>query len=76
MGNPGDGCLAVRKSVSPAASYPLPAERQSAASPQAEACRCFSLIKSIINTCQSNGPRWEGDFLLIRNRVPQEVLSV
>lgn len=76
MGNPGDGYHAVRKSVSPATSYPLPAEPQSAASPQAAVCRCFSLIKSIINTCQSNGPRWEGDFLLIRNRVPQEVLGV
>ena len=76
MGNPSDGCHAVRKSVSPATSYPLPAELQSASSPQAAVCRCFSLIKSIINTCQSNGLRWEGDFPLIRNRVPQEVLGV
>ena len=76
MGNPSDGCHAVRKSVSPATSYPLPAEPQSATSPQAAVCRCFSLIKSIINTCHSNGPRWEGDFPIIRNRVPQEVLGV
>lgn len=44
--------------------------------PPSRSCRCFSLIKGLINTCQSNGPGWEGASALITKTVSQEVFSV
>lgn len=44
--------------------------------PPSRSCRCFSLIKGLINTCQSNGPGWEGASALITETVSQEVFSV
>lgn len=74
MGNLGDGSHVASKT--PAISHPLPAELQIAVSLRAEACRCFSLITGIINSCQSRGLGWEGDATPLARTVVQEVLSV
>lgn len=75
-GNPSDGSHVASKSVSLATFHALPAELQIATSLQAEVYRCFSLIKTVINTCQSNGLGWERDSTLITKTIPQEVFSV
>lgn len=56
----GDGAHVAGKT--PAIPHPLPTELKIAASLHAEACRCFSLIKGVINTCQSKGLGREGGF--------------